>query len=100
VAQNVGDRYPPGPLEGERSLHEASGHLPRKAISSWAGRRLLAEWARPKKVTDSSPDGPSNHALFQETVRLSHAWHPRMLGWIRDESARFSGDWLSRFAIS
>jgi hypothetical protein len=42
---SVWDRYPPGPLEGERSLRGASGQLPRKAISSWAGKKLLAEWA-------------------------------------------------------
>jgi hypothetical protein len=87
----VGDRYP---------LGRALGQLPRKSISSWVGRRPLVEWTGPKKVIDSSPDGPSNHALSQETVRFSRAWHPRMSGWIRDESARFLGDWLSRFAIS
>jgi hypothetical protein len=42
---SVWDRYPPGPLEGERSLRGASGQLPRKAISSWAEKKLLAEWA-------------------------------------------------------
>jgi hypothetical protein len=41
----VGDIYPPGPLESERSLRWASGQLPRKAIPSWAGQKLLAEWA-------------------------------------------------------
>jgi hypothetical protein len=41
----VGDRYSLGPLEGEKSSHEASGQLPRKVIPSWAGLELLAEWA-------------------------------------------------------
>ena len=41
----VGDRYPPGPLEGEKASCEATGQLPRKAIPSWAGLELLAEWA-------------------------------------------------------
>jgi hypothetical protein len=41
----VGDKYPPGPLEGERSSRGASGQLPRKAIPSWARQNLLAEWA-------------------------------------------------------
>jgi hypothetical protein len=40
-----GDIYPPGPLEGERSSRGASSQLPRKAIPSWAGQKLLAEWA-------------------------------------------------------
>jgi hypothetical protein len=38
-----------GPLEGERSLCGASGQFLRMAISSWAERRLLAEWAGPKR---------------------------------------------------
>jgi hypothetical protein len=41
----VGDRYPPGPLKGERVSHGASGQLPRKAIPSRAGLELLTEWA-------------------------------------------------------
>jgi hypothetical protein len=30
----VGDRYPPGPLEGKKASREALGLLPRKAIPS------------------------------------------------------------------
>jgi hypothetical protein len=45
----VGNIYPPGPLEGERSLREASGQLPRKAISLWIGQKLPAEWAGPRR---------------------------------------------------
>jgi hypothetical protein len=41
----MGDRYPPGPLEGEKASRGASGQLPRKAIPSWVGLELLAEWA-------------------------------------------------------
>jgi hypothetical protein len=41
----VGDRYPPGPLEGKKASRGASGQLPRKAIPSWVGLELLAEWA-------------------------------------------------------
>jgi hypothetical protein len=37
----VGDRYPLGLLDGKK----ASGQLPCKAIPSWAGLELLAEWA-------------------------------------------------------
>jgi hypothetical protein len=40
----VGDRYPLGPLEGERASRGASSQLPRKAIPSWVGLELLAEW--------------------------------------------------------
>jgi hypothetical protein len=55
---------------------------------------------RPEKTMDSILDCSSDHALPQETVRLSYAWQPRMSGWFREESASFSEDWLSRFAIS
>jgi hypothetical protein len=41
----VGDRYPPGPLEDKKASRGAMGQLPRKAIPSWAGLELLAEWA-------------------------------------------------------
>jgi hypothetical protein len=41
----VGDRYPPGPLECQKASRGATGQLPRKAIPSWAGLELLAEWA-------------------------------------------------------
>jgi hypothetical protein len=41
----VGDRYPPGPLEGKKASREALGLLSRKAIPSWARGGLLAEWA-------------------------------------------------------
>ena len=37
----VGDKYPPS-LEGERASRGALGQLPRKAIPSWAGQKLLA----------------------------------------------------------
>jgi hypothetical protein len=37
----VGDRYPPGPLEGKKAL----GLLFCKAIPSWARGGLLVEWA-------------------------------------------------------
>jgi hypothetical protein len=45
----VGDRYPLGPLEGERYLHGVTGQLPRKAISSWVGQILRVEWADPRR---------------------------------------------------
>jgi hypothetical protein len=45
----MGDKYPPGPLEGKKALREALGLLPRKAIPSWARRELLAKWADTRK---------------------------------------------------
>ena len=45
----MGDRYPPGPLEGKKALRGALGQLPRKAIPSWARSELLAEWADLRK---------------------------------------------------
>jgi hypothetical protein len=41
----VGDRYPPGPLEGKKASRGALGQLPRKTIPLWARLELLAEWA-------------------------------------------------------
>jgi hypothetical protein len=32
----MGDRYPPGPLEGKKASRKAPGSLFRKAIPSWA----------------------------------------------------------------
>jgi hypothetical protein len=40
-----GGKISPGPLEGERASRRALGQLPHKAIPSWAGLELLAEWA-------------------------------------------------------
>jgi hypothetical protein len=45
----VGDRYPPGPLEGKKASRGALGQLPRKVIPSWDRIELLAEWADPRK---------------------------------------------------
>jgi hypothetical protein len=45
----VGDRYPPGPLEGKKASRKALGLLSRKAIPSWARGELLVEWADAKK---------------------------------------------------
>jgi hypothetical protein len=45
AAPRVGDRYPPGPLEGEKDSRGATGQLPYKAIPSWAELELVAEWA-------------------------------------------------------
>jgi hypothetical protein len=98
-ASCVGDRYPPGPLEGKRTSRGVSGQLPRKAIPSWAGAKATSEMGRPEKATDSNPSIPSNCALSKETVRLSRAWHPQMSGRIKDKSAGFSGDQFSRFTI-
>jgi hypothetical protein len=36
VAEPMGDRYPPGPLEGKKAPRKALGPLFRKAIPSWA----------------------------------------------------------------
>jgi hypothetical protein len=41
----VGEKYPPGPLEGKKASQVALGLLSRKAIPLWARGGLLAEWA-------------------------------------------------------
>jgi hypothetical protein len=48
-ANGVGDRYPPGLLEGERPLHGATDQLPRKVVSSWAKQRPQVKWADPRR---------------------------------------------------
>jgi hypothetical protein len=44
-SDTVGDGYPLGPLEGRKAPRKALGLLSRKAVPSWAGEELLAEWA-------------------------------------------------------
>jgi hypothetical protein len=46
---SVGDRYPSGPLEVKKASREALSLSPRKAIPSWAGTKLLVEWADTRK---------------------------------------------------
>jgi hypothetical protein len=43
--RGVGDRCPPGPLQGKKASRKALGLLTRKTIPSWARGELLAEWA-------------------------------------------------------
>jgi hypothetical protein len=45
----VGDRYPPGPLEGKKASRKALGLLSRKATPSWAMGELLMECADARK---------------------------------------------------
>jgi hypothetical protein len=40
----VGDRYPSGPLEGERPLHGATDQLPPRVVLSWAGQKPQVKW--------------------------------------------------------
>jgi hypothetical protein len=39
----------PDLLEGKKASRGALDQLPRKAIPSWAGSELLAEWTDPRK---------------------------------------------------
>jgi hypothetical protein len=45
----VGDRYPPGPLEGKKASRKALGLLSRKVIPSWVRGEPLVEWANARK---------------------------------------------------
>jgi hypothetical protein len=87
----VGDRYPPGPLEGERSLHEASDLLPRKAIYSWAGAKATGGMGRSEKSMDPGLDGPSNSATPRNRPTCPRL-APSNVGRARDELAGFLGD--------
>jgi hypothetical protein len=49
VLDVVGDRYPPGPVEGKKASRKALGLLSRKATPSWARGEPLVEWADARK---------------------------------------------------
>jgi hypothetical protein len=72
----MGDRYPPGPLEGKKASQEALGLLSRKAIPSWARGGLLAEWADMGKKQIRARIGRQTRALSIVFVRLSRAQCP------------------------
>jgi hypothetical protein len=87
----VGDKYPPGPLEGERASHGASGQIPRKAIPSWAGLELLAEWADLRRQ-QTQAQAIRRIVRYPKKPSDFPAWHPQISGWIRDELVVFSRD--------
>jgi hypothetical protein len=72
----VGDRYPSGPLEGKKALRGALGQLPCKAIPSWAGSELLAEWADLRKKQTQAHATRQTRALSAATARLSRVRRP------------------------
>jgi hypothetical protein len=86
----VGDRYPVGPLEGERPLHGATDQLPHKLVSSWTAQISQVKMGRPKKAMGSCPDRPLDYAQSQGTVRFPRARRPRTLGIDRDGVSGFS----------
>jgi hypothetical protein len=51
----VGDKYPSGPLEGERPLHGATSQLLRKVVSSWAGQRPQVKWVDLRRQWSRQP---------------------------------------------
>jgi hypothetical protein len=72
----VGDRYPAGPLEGRKASREALGRLPRKAIPSWAGTVLLAEWADTRKKQTQAQATCQTLVLSVVSTRLSRVQRP------------------------
>jgi hypothetical protein len=72
----VGDRYPPGPLEGKKASRGALGQLPRKAIPSWVGSELLAEWADPRKKQTQAQATRQTRAPSVAPTRLSRVRRP------------------------
>jgi hypothetical protein len=79
-APRVGDRYPSGPLEGERSLHRGHGLVTLQGHLFVGRAKATGGMGRSEKSMDPSPNGLSNRALPQESARLSRAWHPLMSG--------------------
>jgi hypothetical protein len=84
----VGDRYPPGPLEGKKVSREALGLLSRKAIPSWARGGLLAEWADVRRKQAQAQATRQTRALSVASARLSRAQRPWTSEWVRDKSTR------------
>jgi hypothetical protein len=70
---HVGDRYPPGSLEG---LAGGLGPVTSQGHPFVGRARATGGMGQPEKLTDSSPGNPSTHALSTATTRLSRAWHP------------------------
>jgi hypothetical protein len=72
----MGYRYPLGPLESKKASREALGQLPRKAIPSWAGTELLAEWADTRKKQTQAQATRQTRALSVAPTRLSRVQRP------------------------
>jgi hypothetical protein len=85
----VGDRYPPGPLEGENS---AWGHKPVAPQGRHVvGRaKTIVEMGRPKKAVGSRPDYSRIGCDPMEVVRFSRARCPQTPGIARNGAAGFS----------
>jgi hypothetical protein len=64
------DRYPTGPLEGKKASRGALGQLPHKAIPSWAGTELLAEWADLRKKQSQAQATRHTRALSVAPTQL------------------------------
>ena len=84
----MGDRYPPGPLEGRKASQEDLGPLSREAILSWARGGLLAEWADVGKKHIWARATHHARALSVVHTRLSRVQCPRIPEQIRNKSAR------------
>jgi hypothetical protein len=85
----VGDRYPPGPLVGEKS---AWGHMPvapqgRRVV---VRAKIMVEMGRPRKVMGTYPDYSWIGRDPVEVVCFSRARHPRTLGIARNGGTGFS----------
>jgi hypothetical protein len=61
-AATVGDRYPSGPLEGERSLRRGHGPVTPQGHLFMGRAKATGGMGRSEKSMDPSPDGPSNRA--------------------------------------
>jgi hypothetical protein len=76
VISECGGRYPPGPLEGKKASREALGLLSRKAIPSWAGIELLAEWTDTRMKQTQAQTTRQTRALSVAFTQLSRAQRP------------------------
>jgi hypothetical protein len=87
-AAGVGDRYPPGPLEGKKASPEVLGLLPRKATPFVGRDRTTGGVGRHEKEADSGPSNPSDLSAIHSVHRLSRVQRPLISERIRDKSAR------------
>jgi hypothetical protein len=71
-----GVQISPGSTRSQEGLARALGQLPRKAIPSWAGLELLAEWADTRKKQTQIQATRQTRALSVAPARLSRVRHP------------------------
>jgi hypothetical protein len=69
----VGDRYPPGPLEGQKTLRKALGPVVCKVIPSWAWGGTSDEVDLTQDWINANPDDPINLSNHSDDPTFSYS---------------------------